>query len=75
MSLPPVMTADVPKLNLRASPHRPLHDAAEKMGACRCHHMCVTDHRRFRGMVHLEVDWMHLGADAHAPMATFAAPL
>lgn len=66
-----VMTREV----VCAHPDTVLHDAAEKMGDCRCHHLCVTDHGRFRGMVHLEVDWMHLGADAQTPTATFGAPL
>jgi CBS domain-containing protein len=60
---------------ISASPNASLHDAAEIMGDCRCHHLCVTEDGRFRGMVHLEVDWMHLGAEAQAPMATFSAAL
>jgi len=66
-----VMSPDV----VCAGPTASLHDAAEIMGDCRCHHLCVTEDGRFRGMVHLEVDWMRLGADAPAPMATFSAAL
>ncbi len=66
-----VMTREV----VCAEPDTPLHDAAEMMDDCRRHHLCVTDHGRFRGMVHLEVDWMHLGAEGQTPTATFGAPL
>jgi CBS domain-containing protein len=66
-----VMTHDVAS----ASPDASLHDAAAIMGDCRCHHLCVAENGRFRGMVHLEVDWMHLGTEAHAPLATFSPAL
>lgn len=70
----PVEDAMTPEV-VSADLNTPLHEAAEILGGCRCHHLCVTEQERFCGMVHLEVDWMHLGADAHAPMATFSAPL
>ena len=66
------MTADV----VAARPDATLDEAAELMGDARLHHLCVTENGSFRGMVHLDVDWAHMGGDiAVHPMATFTAPV
>jgi CBS domain-containing protein len=66
------MTADV----VVAAPDATLDEAAELMGDARLHHLCVTEGDAFRGMVHLDVDWAHMGGDiAVHPMATFTAPV
>jgi CBS domain-containing protein len=59
-----------------APPDATLDEAAELMGDARLHHLCVTEGGTFRGMVHLDVDWAHMGGDiAVHPMATFTAPV
>jgi CBS domain-containing protein len=66
------MTADV----VAARPDATLDEAAELMGDARLHHLCVTEDGTFRGMVHLDVDWAHMGGDiAVHPMASFTAPV
>jgi CBS domain-containing protein len=66
------MTADV----VSARPDATLDEAAELMGDARLHHLCVTEDGTFRGMVHLDVDWAHMGGDiAVHPMASFTAPV
>lgn len=67
-----VMTPDV----VCAEPRATLDEASEIMGDHRLHHLCVREEGRFRGMVHLDVEWAQLGGlDVQAPMATFSAPV
>lgn len=60
---------------VEAGPDTTLSDAAELMGRRHLHHLLVSEDGRFRGIVHLDVEWNQFGGETQAPMATFTAPV
>jgi CBS domain-containing protein len=64
------MTAEV----VSAAPTAQLSEAGHLMAEHRIHHLVVCDEGRFAGILHLDVEWTHLGGIG-APQATFAAPI
>jgi CBS domain-containing protein len=52
-------------------PEALLVDAFELLAQHRLHHLLVSEGDRFRGMVHLDVDWAELGGSGPAPTASF----
>ena len=64
------MSSDV----VTVAPETQLTEASEVMSDSRIHHLVVRDGERYAGMVHLDVDWSHMGG-LEAPIATFTAKI
>jgi CBS domain-containing protein len=57
-----------------APPDAQLVECSDLMADRRIHHLLVRDGDRFAGIVHLDVEWSHLGG-FETPTATFRAPI
>jgi CBS domain-containing protein len=55
-------------------PDAHLTTAAEAMADSRTHHLLVCEGERFAGMVHLDIEWAHVGG-LETPTPSFTAPI
>jgi len=62
------------RATIAVEPDVQLTAAAELMADSRSHHLLVRDGERFAGMVHLDVEWSHVGG-LDTPTASFTAPI